>query len=84
MWVCIIIYFFIIFIILFIYFLFFFLLDPHRAPTTEEIEEYGEDAILAIPNIARDYINSVRRRKGLLVWEKIVDKAEKQKFMSNA
>jgi hypothetical protein len=29
-------------------------------------------------------VNDVRKRKGLFVREKIVEKAEKQKYMSNA
>jgi predicted DNA-binding protein (UPF0278 family) len=82
-------------------------IDPYRAPTEEEIEQYGDGAVClnsfiviikyfywkkkfffffvdAAPNIARDIVNDVRKRKGLFVREKIVEKAEKQKYMSNA
>jgi len=56
--------------------------DPYAVPTTkEEIEEfgvYGEKK----PNIAKQYIDSVRRRKGLLVKEKLVEFAEKQRTLS--
>lgn len=57
-------------------------IDPYALPTTkEEIEEfgvYGEKK----PNIAKQYIDSVRRRKGLLIKEKLVEFAEKQRTLS--
>ncbi|KAL0481969.1 ribosome assembly protein 1 [Acrasis kona] len=57
--------------------------DPFYEPKTEdEIEEWGEQGNLAAPNIAKNYINDVRRRKGLLVEKKIVESSEKQRNMS--
>lgn len=52
--------------------------DPFWVPTTEEeLLHYGVTA--DSENIARKYINSVRKRKGLPVDEKVVDSAEKQR-----
>ncbi|XP_053210766.1 elongation factor-like GTPase 1 [Panonychus citri] len=53
-------------------------IDPFWVPTTEEeYELYGEKA--DTQNRARIYMNSVRKRKGLPVDEKIVEHAEKQR-----
>lgn len=49
------------------------------AVTEEEREEHGEDAQMA--NLARKLIDSVRRRKGLPVEEKVVAKATKQRTL---
>jgi len=55
--------------------------DPFFTPTTEdEREEFGE--VDYGPNIAREYMNKVRKRKGLRVEEKIVEHAEKQRNLS--
>ena len=54
--------------------------DPFFVPTTEEErEEHGEEAQLA--NLARRLIDAVRRRKGLPVEEKVVQKATKQRTL---
>ena len=54
--------------------------DPFWVPTTEEeLLHFGEKADSA--NLARLYVNGVRRRKGLAVDEKIVEHAEKQRTM---
>ncbi|KAI9565149.1 hypothetical protein GHT06_008924 [Daphnia sinensis] len=56
-------------------------IDPFWVPTTdEELELYGDkgDSI----NRAHVYMNSVRRRKGLAVSEKVVEFAEKQRTLS--
>ena len=55
--------------------------DPFFVPTTEdELEEIGE--VDYSDNIAMRYIRDVRRRKGLMVEEKIVESAEKQRTLS--
>lgn len=53
-------------------------MDPFYVPTTlEEIEEHGiEDTSR---NLAKDIIVSIRKRKGLLVDEKVVEAPEKQR-----
>ncbi|GAA5871870.1 hypothetical protein JCM8547_003293 [Rhodosporidiobolus lusitaniae] len=54
--------------------------DPFWVPTTEEeLEDLGEKADKE--NIARNYMDAVRRRKGMAVERKIVQHAEKQKTM---
>ena len=56
-------------------------IDPFWVPNTEE--EYllfGEKA--DTQNRARIYMNDIRRRKGLLVNEKIVEFAEKQRTLT--
>lgn len=56
-------------------------IDPFWTPTTEEeLELYGDkgDSV----NRAQIYMNSVRRRKGLSVSEKVVEFAEKQRTLS--
>jgi len=56
-------------------------LDPFWVPTTEEeIAHFGEKA--DSENVARKYMNDVRRRKGLKVEEKIVEFAEKQRTLT--
>ncbi|KAH7683060.1 Protein-synthesizing GTPase protein [Dioscorea alata] len=56
--------------------------DPFFVPKTEEeIEEYGDGASVP-PNIARKLMNSVRRRKGLPVEEKVVQHATKQRTLA--
>uniref|UniRef100_A0A023F2G3 Ribosome assembly protein 1 n=1 Tax=Triatoma infestans TaxID=30076 RepID=A0A023F2G3_TRIIF len=56
-------------------------IDPFWSPSTEEeYLHYGEKA--DTENRARQYMNSVRRRKGLPVEEKIVQHAEKQRTLS--
>jgi len=55
--------------------------DPFWVPTTEEeYMHFGEKA--DSENIARKYVNSVRKRKGLKVDEQIVEFAEKQRTLS--
>eukprot|EP01006_Ploeotia_vitrea_P016219 TRINITY_DN46771_c0_g1_i1.p1 TRINITY_DN46771_c0_g1~~TRINITY_DN46771_c0_g1_i1.p1 ORF type:complete len:747 (-),score=390.54 TRINITY_DN46771_c0_g1_i1:35-2116(-) len=58
--------------------------DPAWQPTTEEeLEEFGHVSEKDIfPNLVRDLINGVRRRKGLAVEEKIVQHAEKQRTLA--
>ncbi|CCH45923.1 elongation factor EF-2 [Wickerhamomyces ciferrii] len=54
--------------------------DPFWVPTTEEEQErLGEWA--ERENIARKYMNAIRRRKGLFVEEKVVQNAEKQRTL---
>ncbi|XP_056428113.1 elongation factor-like GTPase 1 isoform X2 [Hyla sarda] len=54
--------------------------DPSWVPTTEEeYLHFGEKA--DSENQARKYMNSVRKRKGLYVEEKIVEHAEKQRTL---
>lgn len=54
--------------------------DPFWVPTTEEeLEDLGE--LADKENLAKLYMESVRRRKGLAVHEKVVENAEKQRTM---
>ncbi|KAF6012236.1 hypothetical protein HII12_002389 [Brettanomyces bruxellensis] len=54
--------------------------DPFWVPTTEEeLKELGEFADRE--NVARRYMNSIRKRKGLFVDEKVVQRAEKQRTL---
>ncbi len=56
-------------------------IDPFWVPTTEEeLLHFGEKADSS--NKALKYVNSVRRRKGLAVDEKIVEHAEKQRTLT--
>jgi ribosome assembly protein 1 len=56
--------------------------DPFFVPTTdEELEEHGE-IVGEGTNIARLYIDSVRKRKGLTVNEKLVESGDKQRNLS--
>ncbi|CUM53176.1 uncharacterized protein AC631_04874 [Debaryomyces fabryi] len=55
-------------------------IDPFWIPhTEEELEELGEFA--ERENVARRYMNTIRRRKGLFVDEKVVKNAEKQRTL---
>jgi hypothetical protein len=57
-------------------------LDPFWKPTTsEEQEEHGTDGTVD-HNLPRSFIDGVRRRKGLVVEEKMVASAEKQRTLS--
>ncbi|KAG2383083.1 hypothetical protein C9374_004420 [Naegleria lovaniensis] len=57
--------------------------DPFYVPTTEdELEEWGERGLANIPNIAKQYIDQVRKRKGLMLDKKIVEFGEKQRTLS--
>ena len=54
--------------------------DPFWVPSTEEeLQHFGEKADTS--SIARQYMNDVRRRKGLPVQEKLVEHAEKQRTL---
>ncbi|BFU19921.1 elongation factor 2, putative [Entamoeba histolytica HM-1:IMSS-B] len=56
-------------------------IDPFWVPTTEEeLEEYGEKA--DIKNIAKIAIDNTRKRKGLVLDEKIVEFVDKQSTRS--
>jgi ribosome assembly protein 1 len=53
--------------------------DPFFIPKTqEEIEEFGDGSNMG-PNLAKTLINSVRRRKGLHVEDKVVEHGTKQR-----
>lgn len=52
-------------------------IDPFDMPTEEDIINYGVN--VDTPNKAKNYINKIRRRKGLLTDEKIVKGADKQR-----
>ncbi|KAJ3123427.1 Elongation factor-like GTPase 1 [Nowakowskiella sp. JEL0407] len=57
-------------------------LDPFWVPSTEEeLEDFGEKADKE--NIAKKYMDAVRKRKGLFVEKRVVEHAEKQKTMRN-
>ena len=57
--------------------------DPFWVPTTkDEKEDFGEYDREGAGNLARKYIDETRRRKGLWVEEKIVEKADKQRNRS--
>lgn len=54
--------------------------DPFWVPTTiEELEDLGEKADRA--NVAKGYVDGVRKRKGMFVEKKIVEFAEKQRTL---
>lgn len=54
--------------------------DPFWVPTTkEELEELGETADKE--NVAKGYMEAVRRRKGMSVHAKVIENAEKQRTM---
>jgi ribosome assembly protein 1 len=56
--------------------------DPFWAPTTEEeMEDYGNTCTGKEGNVARRYMDAVRKRKGLFVETKIVEHAEKQRTL---
>lgn len=54
--------------------------DPNAIITEEEIEEFGEDYVRE--NLAKNYINKVRKRKGLQVDTQLVHQAEKQRNLT--
>eukprot|EP00004_Rigifila_ramosa_P026599 TRINITY_DN8369_c0_g1_i1.p1 TRINITY_DN8369_c0_g1~~TRINITY_DN8369_c0_g1_i1.p1 ORF type:complete len:1050 (-),score=290.48 TRINITY_DN8369_c0_g1_i1:58-2988(-) len=54
--------------------------DPFNVLTAEDIEQHGELGEQTT-NLARKYMNEVRKRKGLAVEEKIVEHAEKQRTL---
>jgi ribosome assembly protein 1 len=55
-------------------------LDPFWVPTTEEeLEDLGEKSDRA--NIAKLYMDAVRKRKGMFIDKKIVEFAEKQRTL---
>ncbi|ORY50361.1 P-loop containing nucleoside triphosphate hydrolase protein [Rhizoclosmatium globosum] len=55
-------------------------LDPFWVPTTqEELEDLGEKADRE--NVAKKYMEGVRKRKGLFIEKKIVEHAEKQRTL---
>ncbi|KAJ2725203.1 Cytoplasmic GTPase/eEF2-like protein (ribosomal biogenesis) [Coemansia sp. Benny D115] len=55
-------------------------IDPFWVPTTEEeLEDLGEKADRE--NVAKKYMDKVRKRKGLFVERKIVEHAEKQRTL---
>jgi ribosome assembly protein 1 len=55
-------------------------LDPFWVPTTvEELEDLGEKSDRA--NVAKVYVDEVRKRKGMFVEKKIVEFAEKQRTL---
>jgi len=47
--------------------------------TEEELEEMGSNN--RAPNLARTYMDTVRKRKGLHVAEKLVEHADKQRTL---
>lgn len=54
--------------------------DPYWVPTTEEeLEDLGDTADKE--NVAKRYVDAVRKRKGLFVRKKVVEHAEKQKTL---
>jgi ribosome assembly protein 1 len=54
--------------------------DPYWVPTTqEELEDLGTKADRE--NVAKRYMDAVRRRKGMFVEEKIIQHAEKQRTL---
>lgn len=56
-------------------------IDPYWVPSTdEEYLHFGDKADSA--NRAKLYMDSVRRRKGLMVEDKLVEHAEKQRTLS--
>lgn len=56
--------------------------DPFFIPKTqEEIEEFGDGSSIE-PNLAKKLMNSVRRRKGLHVEEKVVEHGTKQRTLA--
>ncbi|KAM9953379.1 hypothetical protein ACTFIR_008445 [Dictyostelium discoideum] len=56
--------------------------DPYYEPTTEEeLEDNGVNIASLGNNIARQYMNMIRKRKGLFVEEKLVEHADKQRTL---
>lgn len=57
-------------------------IDPFWVPNTEEeLEDLGDKADR--DNLAKKYMEGVRRRKGMFIERKIVEHAEKQKTLKN-
>jgi ribosome assembly protein 1 len=55
--------------------------DPFYVPITQEVlDNFG--ANIDTPNLAKNYINKIRLRKGLPIDEKIVKSSDKQKNLS--
>ena len=55
--------------------------DPFWKPSTEEeLDYHGE--LASEPNGAKNCVVKVRRRKGMPVEEKLVEKAEKQRTLN--
>jgi ribosome assembly protein 1 len=56
--------------------------DPLFVPRTQdELEEHGDGSSIG-PNLAKKLMNSVRRRKGLHVEEKVVEHGTKQRTLA--
>jgi ribosome assembly protein 1 len=56
--------------------------DPFFIPKTQdELEEFGDGSSIG-PNLAKKLMNSVRRRKGLHVEEKVVEHGTKQRTLA--
>ncbi|CAN6298412.1 unnamed protein product [Urochloa humidicola] len=56
--------------------------DPFFIPKTQdELEEFGDGSSIG-PNLAKRLMNSVRRRKGLHVEEKVVEHGSKQRTLA--
>lgn len=56
--------------------------DPFwEARTEEELEDIGANVGGIAPNVARKYMDEVRKRKGLRVEEQIVKFADKQRTL---
>lgn len=57
-------------------------MDPFWVPTTEdELEDLGEKSDR--DNLAKKIVDSIRKRKGFFVDEKVIEYAEKQKNIKN-
>ena len=54
--------------------------DPFDIPSEDDIINFGVN--VDSPNIAKEYINKIRQRKGLVTDEKIVKGADKQKNLA--
>lgn len=59
--------------------------DPFWMPSTDaELEEFGDlNSETRNTNISRKYIDSVRKRKGMIVDERLVQHGEKQKTLKS-
>ena len=57
-------------------------IDPFFQPSTNEEKEIHGDIVMNQHNIIRQYIDTIRRRKGMAVEEKIVIHAEKQRTLT--
>mmetsp|Transcript_20606 Transcript_20606/g.18019 ORF Transcript_20606/g.18019 Transcript_20606/m.18019 type:complete len:160 (-) Transcript_20606:38-517(-) len=56
-------------------------IDPFYVPETEEErEEFGESKL--VYNLAKNLIDKIRKRKGILTEEKLVSAGEKQRTLS--